>query len=444
MTLGALLADVPHTRPVPVTAHRDGPELGPTRSGSSTSRYEGPTGIVGVLQDACAAPGIPALSLWAAVPHYVAQPPCPKATLALLRRVEELLDVRIPLGDLPEDARAWERGVDELAAEDAEVGRVRHDARGGQGHRRAPRGQRRGDRAGVRALPAPPRRRAPHPRSADQALSIGATADQRSWSVVRGGCPGGRRRSRATSPGRGRVVRGRVGQRRARPRRRPRRARRACPGRRRGRSRTAASSCVAGRAAAVGAPTAARQRASRSVASARPGVGPVPVVAVVVREQGQPDRHRVDAVGAQPRRRRPGCRATSTSSRRRARPCRRARSAGRTAVARSSTSACDAPISWCGKSRSVPPPCTSNAVAEQVQRDDGALDVPARPAGAERAAVPGRLARRAAAPQQRVERVALARPLGVAAALGGQRAASSSSVQVRLVAERRGGVRRSK
>jgi hypothetical protein len=64
---------------------------------------------------------VPALSIWAAVPHYVAQPPCPKATLALLRHIEDLLDVPIPLGDLPEDARAWERGVDELAAEDPEV-----------------------------------------------------------------------------------------------------------------------------------------------------------------------------------------------------------------------------------------------------------------------------------------------------------------------------------
>ena len=59
--------------------------------------------------------------IWAAVPHYVAQPPCPKATLALLRHIEDLLDVPIPLGELPDDARAWERGVDELAAEDAEV-----------------------------------------------------------------------------------------------------------------------------------------------------------------------------------------------------------------------------------------------------------------------------------------------------------------------------------
>ena len=64
---------------------------------------------------------MPALSIWAAVPHYVAQPPCPKATLALLRHIEDLLDVPIPLGDLPDDARAWERGVDELAAEDTEV-----------------------------------------------------------------------------------------------------------------------------------------------------------------------------------------------------------------------------------------------------------------------------------------------------------------------------------
>jgi hypothetical protein len=61
------------------------------------------------------------VSFWAQVPHYVAQPPCPKATLALLRRVEDLLDMTIPLGELPEAARAWERGVDKLAEEDAEV-----------------------------------------------------------------------------------------------------------------------------------------------------------------------------------------------------------------------------------------------------------------------------------------------------------------------------------
>jgi proteasome assembly chaperone (PAC2) family protein len=120
VTLGALLADSPHTRPVPVTGTSSDEHL--TRSlNLEQSRYEGPTGIVGIVQDACTRAGVPALSIWAAVPHYVAQPPCPKATLALLRHIEDLLDVPIPLGDLPEDARAWERGVDELASEDDEV-----------------------------------------------------------------------------------------------------------------------------------------------------------------------------------------------------------------------------------------------------------------------------------------------------------------------------------
>lgn len=85
------------------------------------SRYEGPTGIVGILQEACTHAGVPAASLWAAVPHYVSQPPNPKATLALLNRLEDLLGVRIPMGELPEDARAWQIGVDQLAAEDSEV-----------------------------------------------------------------------------------------------------------------------------------------------------------------------------------------------------------------------------------------------------------------------------------------------------------------------------------
>jgi hypothetical protein len=85
------------------------------------TKYEGPTGIVGVLQEACTHAGVPAVSLWAAVPHYVSQPPNPKATLALLNRLEDLLDLRIPLGELPEDARAWQVGVDQLAAEDSEV-----------------------------------------------------------------------------------------------------------------------------------------------------------------------------------------------------------------------------------------------------------------------------------------------------------------------------------
>ena len=120
VALGALLADTPHTRPVPVTGTVSDPELG-ERLGLEQSRYEGPTGITGVFQDACSAADMPSLSLWAAVPHYVAQAPCPKATLALLSRLEDLLDVSVPVEDLVEDARAWERGVDEMASDDAEV-----------------------------------------------------------------------------------------------------------------------------------------------------------------------------------------------------------------------------------------------------------------------------------------------------------------------------------
>jgi proteasome assembly chaperone (PAC2) family protein len=120
VTLGALLADTPHTRPVPVSATTTEPELA-DRLKLEQSTYEGPTGIVGVFQDACVRTDMPAVSFWAAVPHYVAQPPCPKATLALLGQLEDLLEISIPLGDLPEDARAWERGVDELSEEDEEI-----------------------------------------------------------------------------------------------------------------------------------------------------------------------------------------------------------------------------------------------------------------------------------------------------------------------------------
>lgn len=120
VTLGALLADVPHTRPIPMTATSESVGLQAVLD-VEPSRYEGPTGIVGVLQHAAAERGMQSVSLWAAVPHYVAHPPSPKATLAILARIEELLSEPIPLGDLPEDAEAWQHGVDELAAEDAEI-----------------------------------------------------------------------------------------------------------------------------------------------------------------------------------------------------------------------------------------------------------------------------------------------------------------------------------
>ena len=121
VTVGALLADTPHTRPIPVTGTATEPEHA-DRMKLEQSNYEGPTGIVGVFGDACARADLPSVSFWAAVPHYVAQPPCPKATLALLGQLEDLLDLSIPLAELPEEAKAWERGVDELAEEDEEIG----------------------------------------------------------------------------------------------------------------------------------------------------------------------------------------------------------------------------------------------------------------------------------------------------------------------------------
>lgn len=121
VTLGAMLADTPHTRPLPVTGFLSEPDLR-DRLDLEESTYEGPTGIVGVLNHACMLMAVPYASVWATVPHYVGQPPCPKATLSLVGPLEELLGMSIPLNDLPDDAKAWERGVDELAAEEEEIG----------------------------------------------------------------------------------------------------------------------------------------------------------------------------------------------------------------------------------------------------------------------------------------------------------------------------------
>jgi proteasome assembly chaperone (PAC2) family protein len=120
VTLGALLSDTPHTRPTQVTGTAYDQDAA-SKYGLEKSRYEGPTGIVGVLQDACVATGIPALSFWAGVPHYVSQPPNPKATLSLLHAVEEVLDLAVPLAELPQQADEWQKLVDEMAAEDEEV-----------------------------------------------------------------------------------------------------------------------------------------------------------------------------------------------------------------------------------------------------------------------------------------------------------------------------------
>ena len=118
--VGALLADVPHSRPIPVTATCDDEELA-LRLHLEPSQYEGPVGIVGVLNEVAMLAGLSTISLWAAVPHYVAQAPSPKAELALLNRIEDFLRIPLPTQDLAEDAMAWERGVNELAAGDAEI-----------------------------------------------------------------------------------------------------------------------------------------------------------------------------------------------------------------------------------------------------------------------------------------------------------------------------------
>jgi predicted ATP-grasp superfamily ATP-dependent carboligase len=120
VSLGALLSDTPHTRATQVTGTSYDQESA-ARFGLEKSRYEGPTGIVGVLQDACVGAGIPAISFWAGVPHYVSQPPNPKATIALLHSVEEVLDMPVPLSELPQQATEWQKLVDEMAAEDEEV-----------------------------------------------------------------------------------------------------------------------------------------------------------------------------------------------------------------------------------------------------------------------------------------------------------------------------------
>jgi proteasome assembly chaperone (PAC2) family protein len=120
ITLGALLTDTPHTRPTPVTG-TSYDRVSASEMRVEPTSYQGPTGIVGVFQNACVEAGVPAISFWAAVPHYVSQARVPKAAVALLHRIEEVLDVEVPLGGLPEQAEEWERTVSEMAEADEEV-----------------------------------------------------------------------------------------------------------------------------------------------------------------------------------------------------------------------------------------------------------------------------------------------------------------------------------
>jgi proteasome assembly chaperone (PAC2) family protein len=120
ITLGSMLADTPHTRPITVSGSGAHPDIA-TRLGVEISKYEGPTGILGVIQDSCIRRGIDAISLWAAIPHYASNSPSPKASLALVNALEDFLEVSIPQGDLPDEAVEWEAEVTELAKEDSDV-----------------------------------------------------------------------------------------------------------------------------------------------------------------------------------------------------------------------------------------------------------------------------------------------------------------------------------
>ena len=123
VTLGSLIADVAHTRPVPITGLASDPEL-VERLGLSRSTYEGPTGIVGILHDACRRHEITSASLWAAIPHYVAAVPNPKAALALLRRLEGFTGVAIEASELEDAAEQFDEQVDRAVAANPEIAQL--------------------------------------------------------------------------------------------------------------------------------------------------------------------------------------------------------------------------------------------------------------------------------------------------------------------------------
>ena len=120
VTLGALVADVPHTRPAPVTGAATDPQL-VDELGLQLSRYEGPTGIVGVLLDSCRRAGIPSVSLWAAVPHYVQLAPSPPAAKALCERLAGVLSTEIDVSELDEAADEYVEQVSQAVATDADT-----------------------------------------------------------------------------------------------------------------------------------------------------------------------------------------------------------------------------------------------------------------------------------------------------------------------------------
>ena len=131
ITLGALIADVAHSRPVPITGLASDPEL-VERLGLSRSSYEGPTGIVGVLHDACRRHDLVSASLWAAVPHYVAAVPNPKAALALVRRLEGLTGIAFEASELEDASTRFEEQVDRAVSANPEIQELVHNLEASQ------------------------------------------------------------------------------------------------------------------------------------------------------------------------------------------------------------------------------------------------------------------------------------------------------------------------
>ena len=120
VTLGSLLADIPHSRAISINASAANPTIA-KRLGVDISRYEGPTGILGIIQDGCVRRGIDALSLWAPVPHYASNAPSPKASLALIHGLEEFLHIHILQEELAASSDAWEVEINELAQQDSDI-----------------------------------------------------------------------------------------------------------------------------------------------------------------------------------------------------------------------------------------------------------------------------------------------------------------------------------
>ncbi len=145
VTMGALLADVPHSRPVSVAANSQDPAL-VENLGLSASRYEGPTGITGVLHRACAEGGLPSVSFWASVPHYLPAVPSAPATLALLDSLSSLLGMKVDTGELERTADAYQEQVSAAVAQDSDLSSYvqmledRFDAQAGGGPRNLPSG----------------------------------------------------------------------------------------------------------------------------------------------------------------------------------------------------------------------------------------------------------------------------------------------------------------